>query len=93
MGLFKSLVLSTLPNPRLTLAVGASEALVPPCAISITDPFHTPLMMVPTTAISVPTNLFAAIEPGCKAIVLATVPSKTPPPNSLGMVKVLTVPF
>ena len=92
-GLFKSLVLSTLPKPKFTLAVGASDALVPPCAISITAPFHTPLIIVPTTVISVPTNLLAAIDPGCNAIVLATVPSKTPPPSSVGMFKGNTVPL
>ena len=92
-GLLRSLVLFTFPNPKLVLASVIFEAFVPPCAISITDPFQIPLMIVPTTVISVPTNLDAAIDPGSMLTVFETEPSKTIPPNSEGKVRGFTTPF
>ena len=47
-GLFASLVLSTLPNPKFVLAPAAVVAPVPPLAMAIEVPLQVPLVIVPT---------------------------------------------
>jgi len=56
-------------NPKFDLAAVAVVAPVPPFAIAMAVPLHVPLVIVPTEAISVPTNLLAAIEPDKSAFV------------------------
>ena len=46
----------------------------------IAEPFHVPLVMVPTVAISVPTNFAAAIEPASIALVTLPLPIAVTPP-------------
>ena len=48
---------TTLPEPV------AEVTPVPPCATSIVDALHVPLVIVPTVAISVLTNFEAGIDP------------------------------
>jgi hypothetical protein len=60
-------------NPKFDLAAAAVVAPVPPFAIAMTVPLHVPLVIVPTEAISAPTNLLAAIEPDKSAFVIAPV--------------------
>ena len=57
-------------NPKLVLAAAAEVAPVPPFAIAISVPFQTPEVIVPTVAISVPTNFAAVILPANFALVI-----------------------
>ncbi len=50
-------------NPKFILAAEDEVAPVPPLVIAIAVPLHVPEVIVPTVAISVPTNLLAAILP------------------------------
>ena len=47
-GLFASLVLSTLSNPKFVLAAAVVVAPVPPLAMAIEVPLQVPLVIVPT---------------------------------------------
>ena len=50
-------------NPKLVFTPATVVAPVPPLDNAMVVPLHIPEVMVPTVAISVPTNLLAGIDP------------------------------
>jgi hypothetical protein len=66
----RALVLDAYTAPPLEKEVNP----VPPLVVAIVPPFQVPAVIVPTVAISVPTNLLASILPASMVLVTLLVP-------------------
>ena len=73
---FAAITSVPITKPKFVLAATDEVPPVPPFAIAIAVPLHTPVVIVPTVVISVPISLDAAMLPANFAFVI--LPSATP---------------